>query len=188
MYCDRCGAALSPGAQFCTACGKAVPGAAPAAPSPTPSPAVSKAQWLAQTRVQRHLNVLASLWMANAVLRMARVGSILIAGRILPLFAGWGFERSFAHFPFDFLGFGLYVLGAIIAVFGVAHAVFAIGLWRRQPWARMLGLILGFIALIRIPFGTALGVYTLWVLLPEHSGQEWGRLCQAYQQRSQVSA
>ena len=45
--------------------------------------------------------------------------------------------------------------------------------WRRQPWARVLGIVVGFLALIRIPFGTALGIYTIWVLLPESSAREY---------------
>lgn len=186
MYCDRCGAALSPGAQVCNSCGKAVAASA-AAPNATATPAaVLPAS--EQTRVQRHLNLLATLWIANAILRMTKVGSILIAGRILPLFAGLGFDRAFADWPFNVFGYSLYVIGAIMAVFAVAHAAFAVGLWQRQPWARPLGLVLAFISLIRIPFGTALGIYTLWVLLPAASGQEYQRLCQAYQHRSPVSA
>lgn len=192
MYCDRCGAALSPGAQYCTACGKAVSGAAPAAPSPTPPPAVSKVQWLAQTRVQRHLNVLASLWLIMGILRVAGAIWILIFGQFfLPFLgslAGAGGWPGGRNFPFDLVAMGLYASAIFLGVFGALHVVLAWGLFQRQSWARVLGLILGFISLIRIPFGTALGVYTLWVLLPEHSGQEWGRLCQAYQQRSQVSA
>jgi hypothetical protein len=37
---------------------------------------------------------------------------------------------------------------------------------------------LDFLGLLRIPFGTALGIYTLWVLLPETSGKEYDRLAQ----------
>ena len=39
----------------------------------------------------------------------------------------------------------------------------------------MLALVLGFLALIDVPLGTALGVYTLWVLLPERSEEEFRR-------------
>ncbi len=38
---------------------------------------------------------------------------------------------------------------------------------------------LGFLALLRFPLGTALGIYTLWVLLPEASAKEYERLAQA---------
>jgi hypothetical protein len=47
---------------------------------------------------------------------------------------------------------------------------------QREPWARVLALVLGFIALFNIPFGTAIGVYTLWVLLPAQSQQEYEAL------------
>jgi hypothetical protein len=33
--------------------------------------------------------------------------------------------------------------------------------------------VLGVLALIKIPFGTALGIYTLWVLAPRASWAEW---------------
>jgi len=45
------------------------------------------------------------------------------------------------------------------------------GLLQRAPWARLLALILAFLALFNVPFGTAIGVYTLWVLLPDESGR-----------------
>jgi hypothetical protein len=37
----------------------------------------------------------------------------------------------------------------------------------------MLTLVLAFLALFNIPFGTALGIYTLWVLLPAGSDVEY---------------
>ena len=47
------------------------------------------------------------------------------------------------------------------------------GLMQREAWARVLVLVLAFISLFNIPFGTAIGVYTLWVLLPGQSQQEY---------------
>jgi hypothetical protein len=38
------------------------------------------------------------------------------------------------------------------------------GLLHCQEWARNLGMILSIFGLINIPFGTAIGVYSLWVL------------------------
>src|SRR5712692_9866895 len=77
MFCDRCGTALTPGAQVCGACGKAV-GAAPIAAPATAARPVSDG------RVQRHIQLLATLWLATGVLRFVEVGSIYIAGRMLP--------------------------------------------------------------------------------------------------------
>jgi hypothetical protein len=55
----------------------------------------------------------------------------------------------------------------------MVHLLLAWGLFERQPWARVLGIVVGFLALLRFPFGTALGIYTLWVLLPESSAREY---------------
>ncbi len=47
----------------------------------------------------------------------------------------------------------------------------------RDPWARVLTLVLAFFVLfINIPLGTAVGVYTMWVLLPGESEHEYETL------------
>jgi hypothetical protein len=39
--------------------------------------------------------------------------------------------------------------------------------------------VVGFLALLNVPIGTALGIYTLWVLLPAQSDDEYKALAQA---------
>jgi len=39
--------------------------------------------------------------------------------------------------------------------------------------------VVGFISLFNIPLGTALGIYTLWVLLPTQSDDEYQALAKA---------
>jgi hypothetical protein len=68
---------------------------------------------------------------------------------------------------------GLFSGGVFLGFFGMIHLLLAWGLYERQPWARVLGIVVACLALIRIPFGTALGIYTLWVLAPESSGREY---------------
>jgi len=53
------------------------------------------------------------------------------------------------------------------------------GLLQREEWARTVALVVGFVALLRIPLGTALGIYTLWVLLPTQSDDDYKALAQA---------
>jgi hypothetical protein len=71
----------------------------------------------------------------------------------------------------------------VVAIFVLAKAACGFiagwGLLQREPWARIIALVLGFIALFNIPFGTAVGVYTLWVLLPAQSEQEYGAIVAA---------
>jgi len=195
MYCDGCGNQLTLGGQYCTKCGKAIqPGGTAtfsAAGQSTEStgayggqngttagaPARASA---ADGRVRRNIHRLATLWMINGILRLVGIAWMMIFGRMfLPFMRGpvggpfggrWGWD-------IPFLG-GLVPLGIFLGFFGVLHLVLAWGLFEREPWARFLGLVLGFLALIRFPLGTALGIYTLWVLLPEPSGKEYERLAQ----------
>jgi hypothetical protein len=53
---------------------------------------------------------------------------------------------------------------SVIFLSGV-HAGAGFGLRRRRSWSRPLALALGVVDLLLLPFGTALGLYTLWVLL-----------------------
>jgi len=57
---------------------------------------------------------------------------------------------------------------AVIAItWGAAHVIVGVPLRQRKPWARHVALMLGSVDLVLLPYGTALGVYALWVLLTE---------------------
>jgi hypothetical protein len=197
MYCDGCGNQLTSGGQFCTQCGKPIVpsrvSAASAAVQAAGQNAGSTGAYGGPTgaygvraggfdgRVRQNIHRLATLWMISGILRLAGIGFMMIFGRMFfPAMRGWGGP---VVWPFGgkwggempFLG-GLFSLGIFLGVFGLLHLLLAWGLFERERWARMLGLVLGFLALVRFPLGTALGIYTLWVLLPEESGVEYDRL------------
>ena len=177
MYCDGCGTPFSAGTQYCSSCGKHLM-AAPAAPATQVAAMSRPVRPAADGRVRRNLNIVAALWLASGVLRLLEVGGLMIFRRIV-FQSGWGwmgpgrwpFGGAFGGNPF-LLG-GLLSAGAFMLVFGAAYLLLAWGLLERQPWARMLGIVLAFLALLRFPLGTALGIYTLWVLLPESSQREY---------------
>lgn len=60
-------------------------------------------------------------------------------------------------------------VGAAIACFLIVVSLpgmlAGLGLLKMQPWARIVAVIVGVLHLLSFPFGTGLGVYTLWVLL-----------------------
>jgi hypothetical protein len=58
-------------------------------------------------------------------------------------------------------------LAIVAIVWGAAHALVGIPIRRHRPWARLVALMLGTVDLVLLPYGTALGAYTLWVLLNE---------------------
>ena len=46
----------------------------------------------------------------------------------------------------------------------------------RERWARIPAIVVGILAIFHPPFGTALGIYTLWVLMPADAAAEYERL------------
>jgi hypothetical protein len=64
---------------------------------------------------------------------------------------------------------------ALIAIaWGAGHVLIGIPLRRHKHWARLVALMVGSIDLILLPYGTALGCYTLWVLLNERGKALFG--------------
>ena len=181
MYCDRCGVAFHPGTRYCTSCGKQL-ATGPAAPTWQATESGQRgtaARSVGDGRVRRHLNTLAGFWLANGILRLMEVSWMLIFHRLFFSMGDWGN----VGLPFvDRFGLGrlvwdgMFVGGLFFGFFGLIHLLLAWGLYQRQPWARVLAIVMGALALIRIPFGTALGIYTLWVLVPESSGREFDEM------------
>jgi hypothetical protein len=73
-------------------------------------------------------------------------------------------------------GVGAAVLGltgvvafGFIAVFSVPGVIGGIGLLKFREWSRILVIVLSALNLISIPFGTALGIYGLWVLTKDET-------------------
>jgi|SRR5689334_6442276 uncharacterized membrane protein YozB (DUF420 family) len=60
-------------------------------------------------------------------------------------------------------------LAVIAIVWGAAHVVVGLPLRQRKQWARHVALMLGSVDLVLLPYGTALGAYSLWVLLNERA-------------------
>jgi hypothetical protein len=63
------------------------------------------------------------------------------------------------------------VICVVISLLAIPGIIAGIGLLKMKPWSRSLAIIVGCLDLLDIPFGTALGIYTLWVLLNDESLQ-----------------
>lgn len=63
------------------------------------------------------------------------------------------------------MGFTGTVLVGYLMLTALPGLVAGVGLLKSQPWARVLGIVVGVFYLIHIPFGTVIGIYALWVLL-----------------------
>jgi hypothetical protein len=125
-------------------------------------------------RVQGHLHLLGILWLAISAFNT--IGGVILYVVANTLFAHLHEMGAPPETPTGFLR----SLLSVIAIFILAKAACGFlagwGLLQRESWARVIALVLGFISLFNIPFGTAVGVYTLWVLLPAQSQQEYEAL------------
>ena len=167
MFCHGCGAQIQPGQQYCAGCGTAIGGFRAASGS---APGVAPPR----NRVYGHVRTLGILWIVGSALRVLPVVGL---HWFRPFGDGDGWPW-WGGFPGHWLGI-LGAIGALWALTGLLGILAGWGLLDRQPWARTLAIVLGCIALVHIPFGTALGIYTLWVLLPAESEEEYRRIARA---------
>jgi hypothetical protein len=129
-------------------------------------------------RVHRHVQTLSIFWIAYAVMTLL---SWMVAVPFLTGFFG-GFAHhmhGFGHygvFPFGNLPWFAPLITVVLMGRAILSAVTGIALMRRAPWARTLAIVTAFLTLIRPISGTILAIYTLWVLLPAASGQEYDQI------------
>jgi hypothetical protein len=117
-----------------------------------------------RNRISGHIRLLGIFWLALSVFR-------LIPGLFLWAFFRHGFPFLGAEVPMFVHGL-LRMAGMFFLAAAVVGIVTGWGLLERQPWARTLAIVAGFFNLLDMPFGTALGIYTLWVLLPAESEKD----------------
>jgi hypothetical protein len=159
MFCDACGNTVHPGHGFCSRCGKAVVG-----PVGTTAPA---------NRVKSHLQLLGILWLAiSAFNTLGGIVLFILANTLFGRMHQLGAPSAATGFLRPLLS----VVAVVVVVKAAAGFIAGWGLLQREAWARTLALVLGFLALFNIPFGTAVGIYTLWVLLPRQAQQEYENL------------
>lgn len=168
MFCDKCGTALLPNQTFCGGCGKEVRGGFSIA-------------YPRRNRVQEHIRLLGILWLAlAAVSTLAGAAMIIVANTIFvhfPISPG----EPMPPVPMAFLHSLLCFLGILVLAIAALEFAAGYGLLQREPWARILSMVLAFFALFKAPFGTALGIYTLWVLLPAQSDEDYAAQTRAAQ-------
>ena len=166
MFCNGCGQTLEPGQNFCAKCGQ-----------PIGVAAIPRRL----NRVAEHSKLLGILWMVYSVLFILGgflifvVGNAILTMVIRQAGVGAGTEMpppELFHLVFTILGMFLLIKGGLGFFAGW-------GLLQHASWARILALVLGFLALLSIPFGTALGIYTIWVLLSADADKQYTALAQA---------
>ena len=158
MFCNQCGTPVQPDYNLCPKCGQPLTRVAVMAPPP-------------DTRLERHLHILGILWIVIGVLFLIPSIFMMSAGGLAHMFIPG--EAMVAHILGPFM---LFLFGGTLLILAVGGILVGRGLMQHSPWARIAALILGVLALFHPPFGTVLGIYTLWVLLSGDAGQQYDRM------------
>lgn len=168
MFCQACGKEMDDSAQFCPGCGRPVH-------APSPSKVVAALQSLAV-----HVRIMSILWVIYGAFEIAT--AFLTVGMpsvYFPMFerivggaANSGLSSDALH--------TIFVWSGIFAMFAGALGLFAGWmLMRRERSGRTVALAAAFVALIQIPIGTGLAIYTFIELLPASARERYAQLLAA---------
>ena len=114
--------------------------------------------------METHVKVLAILHIVFSSLSIVLALIILLATGAVTSLVGHAADPGDAQLAIPFIRIGGMVAAFFFLALGVPGLVVGIGLYKLRPWARVLGIVMSALDLTHIPFGTALGIYGLWVL------------------------
>ncbi len=120
--------------------------------------------------MRTHVQILAVLNIAWGVLGF--IGALvifLIFGGAMGVIGMTAHQDPGAGIAIPIVGLVGGVIFLVILVTSIPSFVIGIGLLRCAWWSRIAGIILSAVHLLNVPFGTALGIYGLWVLLSRDS-------------------
>ena len=115
-----------------------------------------------------HVKVIAGLFIVIA-------GLCLLGAVLIPL--GFGILATFIGASGDpdagtaatILGLTGMFVSVMLGVFAIPYGFAAYGLLKLRPWGRIMAIIMAAMLLIKIPFGTLIGIYALIVLFQKET-------------------
>jgi len=117
-----------------------------------------------ENKMEKHLTVVAALQVGFSILGI--LAAIIVytvlrsvmhiaddpeAARILAIVARW--------------------VSLFLLIISIPGLIGGIGLFMKKSWARILVLIISVLDLLNIPFGTAIAIYTIWVLVQDDTAK-----------------
>ncbi len=113
--------------------------------------------------MEAHVKVLG--WLNVILGGLGVLISFAILGGIVAVSSIFGIGGEEALLPIHIIA----IVGGIVTLFtlllSLPGLLLGYGLLNFRPWARILGLVLSGLSLFHVPIGTALAIYSFWVLL-----------------------
>jgi len=165
MFCSGCGTALAEGQAICAQCGRPV---APAVP-PIPGFEYQLAGY------SNKVKTLGILWLAYAALSfLLGIAGLTFAKHFLENgFGPWmhGSMPPSWVFPVAFQ-----FVWVVLAFRSVLAAVAGWGLLEHAQWGKVMAIVAAILSILKFPFGTALAIATLVILLGYRNSALYDRL------------
>jgi len=118
--------------------------------------------------VKRHVDFLSTLYIAwGAIFALVAIAGFALAGGAFAIAESTGPVRFGSEMAARLTGVTISIISVIALLWAILHLVVGRQLKKYRPSARLMTLGLAVGNLILLPFGTALGVYALWVLLKD---------------------
>lgn len=118
--------------------------------------------------MEKHINVVAALQIGLSIFNLLIAFLIFT---ILKLVGGFVEEPNGA----TILSIIADILAIVFIILSVPGILAGMGLYKRKEWARILTLILSVIEIFSFPFGTAIGIYSIWALIQPETVSSFGK-------------
>jgi len=118
-----------------------------------------------ENSMKKHVTLVAAFHIGFSVIGL--IGSII-------MFLVFSFAGTFVHdvgvaeTVVRFIGTFIPTMLILVALLGL---IGGIGLLNFQKWARMLAMVISAVGCLFFPIGTAIGIYSLWVLMQDDSAK-----------------
>lgn len=117
--------------------------------------------------MEKHINIVAALQIGLSIFNLLVAFLIFTVLKLVGGFVDDANATTILSIIAD-------VLAIVFIVISVPGILAGMGLYKRKEWARILTLILSVIEIFSFPFGTAIGIYSIWALIQPETIAEFG--------------
>jgi Ni,Fe-hydrogenase I cytochrome b subunit len=108
--------------------------------------------------MEKHINIVAALQIGLSIFNLLVA---FLVFTVLKLVGGFVDDANAT----TILSIIADVLAVVFIVISVPGILAGMGLYKRREWSRILTLVLSIVEIFSFPFGTAIGIYSIWALI-----------------------
>jgi len=123
----------------------------------------------------KHINIVGTLlmiWGCFQLMMALFIGVLMGGGGSLLAILGMGGDEELILMGGFYAIFGI-LIAVISGIFSLPSIAAGYGVMKRKGWARILAMIVGAMAMMSVPMGTLLGIYTFMTLLDAEVSDEF---------------